>query len=83
MMKDVKVDAWDKSHIAYLVTDFNDRQYGVCDELDKNGDVEDTFVMDYVTCDEIKDSELWKRIIVARAEHAVTLKELLSQDSPQ
>lgn len=82
-MKNVKIDAWDKSHIAYLITDFDGSEYGVCDELDMNGDVEDTFVMDYATCEEIKDSELWKKIIIARAEHAVTLKELLIEDSPQ
>ena len=80
-MKNVKVDAWDEEHITYIVTDFNGSKYGVCDVLDENGHVADTIVMDFVTCDEIMDSELWKRIIIARAEHAVTLEELLAEDS--
>lgn len=82
-MKEVKVDVWDEDHIGYLLVDFDDKEYGVIDELDKNGHVENTIVIDYTTCDEVLDSELWKDIVNARSRNAVTLKELLIEDSPQ
>lgn len=80
-MKEVKVDVWDEDHIGYLVVDFDDKEYGVIDELDENGHVKETLVIDYKTGDEILDSELWKDIINARARNAVTLEELLTEDS--
>ena len=51
------------------------------DDLDENGHIKDTLVINYTTGDEILDSELWKSIIIARAKNAVTLKELLAEDT--
>jgi hypothetical protein len=80
-MKEVEVDAWDEDHIGYRVVDFDDTVYGVIDDLDENGHIKDTLVINYTTGDEILDSELWKSIIIARAKNAVTLKELLAEDT--
>jgi hypothetical protein len=52
--------------IQFECTDFDGIVYGVSDTLE-NGAVLDTLVVNMETYDEIYDSELFKRIVTARA----------------
>lgn len=80
-MKEVEVEVWEEDYIGYVLTDYDGRKYGVIDHLNEKGLIEETQVIDYETSDEIEDSELWKRIINARAANAVTLQELQAEES--
>jgi hypothetical protein len=79
-MKKVYVEGWDEEHIAYRLIDYDEHNYGVADLLDEEGKVYDTMVIDFHTYDEVEDSDLWKRIIQARANEMVTLEELLARE---
>jgi formyltetrahydrofolate hydrolase len=52
--------------IQFECTDFDGTVYGVADTLEK-GKVIDTFIVHMGTYDEVQDSEVFKRIVTARA----------------
>ena len=52
--------------IQFECTDADGKVYGVADTI-VNGMIDDTLVIDMETLDEIEDSELFKRIVTARA----------------
>jgi hypothetical protein len=54
--------------IQFDCADFDGTLYGVADTLE-NGAVIDTLVVHMETYDEIQDSELFKRIVCARAQY--------------
>ena len=52
--------------VQYECTDTDGRVYGVADTV-QEGMIIDTYVFDLQTYDEVEDSELFKRIVTARA----------------
>lgn len=52
--------------IQYECTDFDEAVYGIADTLE-DGAVVDTLVVHLESYDEVTDSELFKRIVTARA----------------
>ena len=52
--------------IQFKCTDYDDTVYGVADSI-QNGMIVDTLVLNMETYDEVEDSELFKRIVTARA----------------
>lgn len=62
----ITFDRVEDGMMQYLCTDADDRVYGIGDTI-QNGEIVDTLVIDMETYDEVEDSELFKRIITARA----------------
>jgi len=52
--------------IQFECTDDDGSVYGIADTIE-NGMIVDTLVINMETCDEVEDSELFKRIVTARA----------------
>jgi|LakMenEpi03Aug12_release.lakeMendotaPanAssembly.Ray.scaffolds.fasta_scaffold3125324_1 hypothetical protein len=63
---EVEFDRVEDGMIQYKCTDTNGRVYGVADTI-QEGMIMDTIVIDMDTYDEVDDSELFKRIVTARA----------------
>jgi formyltetrahydrofolate hydrolase len=64
----VEFSRMEDNTIQFECTDYDGVVYGVADTLD-NGAVVDTLVVHMETYDEIQDSELFKRIVCARAQY--------------
>lgn len=64
----VEFSRMEDNTIQFECTDYDGLVYGVADILE-NGAVIDTLVVNMETYDEIQDSELFKRIIVAKAKY--------------
>ena len=67
--------------LQFECTDIDGRVYGVADTI-KGGKIKDTLVVDLETFDEVEDSELFKRIVTARAIYMsdnYTVQEALNQ----
>lgn len=61
----VEFDCIEESMVQYKCTDTDGKEYGVADTIHE-GMITDTIVIDMETCDEVEDSELFKRIVTAR-----------------
>ena len=64
----VEFSRMEDNTIQFECTDYDGAVYGVADILE-NGAIIDTLVVHMETYDEIQDSELFKRIIVAKAKY--------------
>jgi hypothetical protein len=62
--------------IQYKCTDTDGRVYGVADTI-QEGMIMETLVIDMDTYDEVEDSELFKRIVTARALYLADSYEVL------
>ena len=63
---EVRFDTIEDGMVQYRLTDSDGKEYGVADTI-QEGMIVDTLVIDMETYDEVEDSELFKKIITARA----------------
>ena len=63
---DVRLTVVNDGFLEYEITDERGKVYGVHDELDDNGIVIDTHVIDAAAYCEVEDSELFKKLVTLR-----------------
>ena len=64
--------------VQYECRDDDGKMYGVADTI-QEGMVVDTLVLDMETLDEIEDSDLFKRILMARAHYLADDYQLMEE----